>query len=666
MPAPTVQEFHDGKRDLDDLEALINSSAASVATRLGGSKETYTAITAKIVHGEITAYSALTTYTAIDEWVEESGIVYRPLPSELPIGPEAFDADKWIAVQGLNPASKILSPVADYVALRAINPSVYADGSICKVTDEGIAGDFVLVKDTAHGLSDNGGTIIVIDADNYFRRVYSGAVNVRWFGAAGDGVTDDYASIQAALAFKNVVIPSGTYLCNTALTPLSTQTITGQGVNVTRIKAGTDGMTVINYPSSSYNNIKLRDFTIDGDNKADYGLSLIGQSQGLVSNCSFENISAGNCAITCFYMLNLTYCVFNRCVASGGQVSVDIRNSYSTDLFDCIFYNGATCAYRVYFGSQVVARKCNFFNDVLNPSPSISVLDGGIANGFVDCEFEAQGASNVTAELVIRRSVAGANCTDNFATRCRFIGLANTKTRCLVVADAGAVYKTRIEECGFIKPTSTESISLGALNTETMLCRNYDLVTYDTPTYSKVTYVNTGNPVVEEEFLGTFSNVTTRRGIAFPAVENPSGNVNNLTHYINTTTFSPTLATTGTSYTSVTYNAARAGKYTKIGSIVFFDVFMQTDAVTVGAATGNMVIGGLPFAASTSAACCVSNTSGFAVGQPIAAQVSAGTSNIALLFRTAVDGVTSFVPVTHTGTGASGNLIRVSGHYFVN
>ena len=36
------------------------------------------------------------------------------------------------------------------------------------------------------------------DNQGYFKRIYSGPLNVRWFGAKGDGVTDDTAAVHAA------------------------------------------------------------------------------------------------------------------------------------------------------------------------------------------------------------------------------------------------------------------------------------------------------------------------------------------------------------------------------------------------------------------------------------------------------------------------------------
>ena len=65
--------------------------------------------------------------------------------------------------------------------------------------------------------SDNGGTIIVDQAGRRWYRQYSGAVNVRWFGATGNGTTDDTAAIQQAENNTNQILyfPAGKYLINT-------------------------------------------------------------------------------------------------------------------------------------------------------------------------------------------------------------------------------------------------------------------------------------------------------------------------------------------------------------------------------------------------------------------------------------------------------------------
>jgi len=84
---------------------------------------------------------------------------------------------------------------------------------------------------------------------------------------------------------------------------------------------------------------------------------------------------------------------------------------------------------------------------------------------------------------------------------------------------------------------------------------------------------------------------TTGCGIAFPAAQVASTDVNTLDDY-EEGTWTPTLAASG-AFASLTYTSQQ-GNYVKIGSYVYCQFFVQINAVSGG--SGTMLLGGVPFA----------------------------------------------------------------------
>jgi len=85
------------------------------------------------------------------------------------------------------------------------------------------------------------------------------------------------------------------------------------------------------------------------------------------------------------------------------------------------------------------------------------------------------------------------------------------------------------------------------------------------------------------------------KGIDFSATTDGSGSTNSeLFDDYEEGTFNPTYTTSGTDFDSVSYSV-RYGNYVKIGSLIFVTGFIRTSSITVGSASGDVRIGGLPF-----------------------------------------------------------------------
>ncbi len=115
---------------------------------------------------------------------------------------------------------------SDSLIARELNESLSIDGKNKIVSGywapgDGGGGIFTWIDGEVSSYRSDGGTIFVMRQwGGYWKRIFSGAVNAKWFGAKGDGVTNDQDAIQAALdashrwskSGSEVFVPAGTYI----------------------------------------------------------------------------------------------------------------------------------------------------------------------------------------------------------------------------------------------------------------------------------------------------------------------------------------------------------------------------------------------------------------------------------------------------------------------
>lgn len=99
----------------------------------------------------------------------------------------------------------------DIASLRSLPPSSYTSIAVANIAYHTTAGDggdgqFRPVSGAAPGtyVDDNGAIIVPTGGDGssaWLRLVIGGVVHVKWFGAVGDGATNDRSSIQAAIDY---------------------------------------------------------------------------------------------------------------------------------------------------------------------------------------------------------------------------------------------------------------------------------------------------------------------------------------------------------------------------------------------------------------------------------------------------------------------------------
>lgn len=328
---------------------------------------------------------------------------------------------------GTQPQGAVVA--ASIAGLRA-EMSPHAD-CIYYVTDPGQEGPFRFdPADTAS--PDNIGTVLVSTSGARFKRIYEDEVNVKWFGAKGDGAANDWEALQRAFDYVlngdggMIRIPAGTYVIvsRSVMVWGSNLRVIGDGQDVTIIKkSGSAGQTgdCFNVAGKVQNSYYYGEFgagdyaqklqytgpTIQSRNINIEGITLdslltvphpqannmgVSNTDGLiVRDCTFRNALQTNVAIVNDALVSMNGLNrFYNCTFTGSmQHSVRVI-SYNTgpfvgnmaEFYGCRFHNvmGADTVSR-----EIIGRQAHFYYRG-------GLLSDQVGAKLIGCHFDSTGS----------------------------------------------------------------------------------------------------------------------------------------------------------------------------------------------------------------------------------------------------------------------------------
>lgn len=298
----------------------------------------------------------------------------------------------------------------------------------------------VIVKDTDRGgifnriasTTANGGTIFA-GSSGYWIRQYSGAVNVKWFGAKGDGVTDDTAAVQQAITlYSNIYISNGTYLVNAISIPDN------------RYIYGNKNAIIKSLNSDTY-----MCFTINSGNKDNF-----------ISNISIENITFEGLSTTAGFS------EFKHLIRINGGKNITIKNCrFLSFSGDAIYIGSGEVAGQERHNKNITIDNC-FFDGVNKENRNgISVIDG--SNILInDCFFTRCTKSNMPGAVDIEPDNNSFHIINNIkVANCSFDDVGGTCVLSFYSPPAPTNINTIIFENNNFKNCNTTNIGVTYLNT---------------------------------------------------------------------------------------------------------------------------------------------------------------------------------------------------------
>lgn len=197
--------------------------------------------------------------------------------------------------------------------------------------------------------ADNEGIILVDDGGRRYKRQFEGLISVKWFGAVGDGVTNDTSFIQNAVnnsTDKCLHIPSGTYIVDTI------------GIN-SSVKLTGEYNTVIQQGPTSLSGTSL--FYVLSSNVSVDNLTL----KGLINTHTGEHnhgIILGNLTES-FSKITLSNLTISDFRGDGIYITDNgINKIYNIDILNIEISNCIRQGITIISGDNINIDNCNIFN----------------------------------------------------------------------------------------------------------------------------------------------------------------------------------------------------------------------------------------------------------------------------------------------------------------
>jgi hypothetical protein len=220
-------------------------------------------------------------------------------------------------------------------------------------------------------------------------------VNVKEYGAVGDGVTDDSTAIQNAInsiSSGTIYFPNGTYLINTGITLKPRVVLFAHAGSNTNISAGANSMTLLSYinttgsTQTTFSVFGLR-FLVNSKT----GVTAINIDGGTTSErCSYIQLSDLQFVGTFQQAISLKYCAnsyITNIFTTNSINGLKIDNCADTGVVNVKIQNGTNYGIHVLGGAGQVDEGTELVNCVTNGQAYGLVLDGVDWGNVANCSF---------------------------------------------------------------------------------------------------------------------------------------------------------------------------------------------------------------------------------------------------------------------------------------